>query len=64
MQSHFPLVKMKLSLCSFNVGGLYQKIKREQILPTFILNNLMFKGDTICPPPIINGGGIIKMEKT
>ena len=30
-QSHFPFVKMKLSLCSFNVRGLGQKIKREHI---------------------------------
>ena len=31
MQSHFLFVKMKFSLCSFNVRGLGQKIKREQI---------------------------------
>ena len=31
MQSHYLFVKMKLSLCSFNVRGLGQKIKREQI---------------------------------
>ena len=41
MQSHFSFGKMKLSLCSFNVRGLGQKINRAQILPTFILNNLM-----------------------
>ena len=41
MQSHFSFGKMKLSLCSFNVRGLGQKINRAQILPTFILNNLI-----------------------
>ena len=41
MQSHVSSIKMKLSLCSFNVRDLGKKIKRAQFLPTFILNNSM-----------------------